>query len=108
MDAIQQIINQMINAAKAAAGTQWGSIKTPVVHELEILGQRVRQIAEGLHDHEITPEDAKDFFAVVRNHAVGNIALATTLVLSSAQKVVDAALQAAKTGINGVIGIAIV
>jgi hypothetical protein len=108
LDKIQQIINEMINAAAAAAGTQWSGIKTPVVHELEILGQRVAQIAEGLRDHEMTPEDAKDFFAVVRNHAVGNIALATTLVLSGAQKVVNAALQAAKTGINGVIGVAVV
>jgi hypothetical protein len=101
---IGQIVTKMLQAAATTAGGQWAGIRTPVTQEFEILAQRMKQIEEGLKSGEMTEDDAKDFFAVVRNHAVGNIAMATTLVRSAAQKIVDAALAAGKTAINKFIG----
>ena len=57
---------------------------------------------------DMTQDDAEDFFAAVRNHAVENIAMATTLVRSGAQKIVDVALAAAQTGINKLVGFVLV
>jgi hypothetical protein len=105
---VQQIITSMLQAATTTAAQQWGDIQTTVTQELEILAHRVSQIAEGLASGDMTQDDAEDFFAAVRNHAVENIAMATTLVRSGAQKIVDAAVAAAQTGINKLVGFALV
>ncbi len=68
------------------------------MQELEILAHRVAQIAEGLAAGDMTQDDAADFFAVVRNHAVEDIAMATALLRGAAQKIVDVPLAAAQTG----------
>jgi hypothetical protein len=107
-DEIQQILETMLQAATTTAAQQWGTIETTVTQELQILAHRVSQIAEGLAAGDMTQDDAGDFFAVVRNHAVEDIAMATTLVRSAAQQIVDAALAAAQTAINKLVGFTLV
>ncbi len=104
---IEQILTSMLQAASATAAQQWGDVKTTVTQELEILAHRIAQIAEGVAAGEMTKEDAADFFAVVRNHAVEDIAMATALVRGAAQKIINAALGAAQTAINKLVGFAL-
>jgi hypothetical protein len=104
---LSQILNNMLKAAASTAGQQWGAIKTATTNEFQVLGQRLKQISDGLRAGDMTEEDAADFFAVIRNNAVENLALITALVRAAAQKIVDAALDAAKTGINSYIGFAL-
>jgi hypothetical protein len=105
---IQQILESMLQAASTTAAQQWGDVKTSVTQELQILAQRISQIGEGLASGDMTQDDAEDFFAVVRNNAVENIAMATTLVRAGAQKIVDAALAAGQAAINKLVGFALV
>jgi hypothetical protein len=104
---VQTIVQEMITAAATTAGAQWGEIQPVVTREVEVLGRRIAQIAAGVAAGELTRDDARDFFEVIRNHAIANVAMMSALVRSAAQRIINAAMEAAKTGINRLIGFAI-
>jgi hypothetical protein len=104
---IEQILAACCRRRRRRRRSSWGLIKPTVTNELEILAHRVAQIAEGVAAGDLTQDDAADFFGVVRNHAVEDTAMMTALVRGAAQKIVDAALGAAQTAINKLVGFAL-
>jgi hypothetical protein len=94
-------------AATAAAG--WQDIRETAEHEFRVLARRIDEIAGAVEQGQITkPETAIRLFAMAKNHLVATLALLNTLVLMTAQKIVDAAVAAIRETVNSKIGFALI
>jgi hypothetical protein len=100
---LPDIVKTMLTAAETTAAGQWQTAKAAIITEVKVFAQRLEQIAGGFASQQLTLQDAKDFFAMATNNLVAMIAMATTLVWAAVQKIVNAALSAAKDAINAFV-----
>ena len=100
---LQDVLGIITREARTAAGNDWQSVGSAIVSEIRIFGQRLAQIEAGYAAGELTEEDAKDFFAIAHNNLIAMIAMSTTLVYAAVQRIINAALKAAKDAINSFV-----
>ena len=97
---LQDVLKGFLSTAQHEAGTGWANIKSAVQAETKVFGQRLVQIKNGYASGEFTKADAKDFFSMILNNMIATIAMVTTLVWATVQKIINAAIAAVKTLIN--------
>ena len=97
-----------LKAAEVAAGG-WQDIKETAEHEFRVLAKRIDDIADAIQQGQIKkPETAVRLFEMAKNHLIATLALLNTLVVMTAQKIVDAAVAAIREVVNAKIGFALI
>ena len=103
-----KVAEQILSGAVQTAGTAWSKISASATIELRGLAQRIVLIVKGLSDGEISKTMAQRHLQTARFHVVATLAMLTTLVEATVEKIVNGALAVVRDIINKAAGFALI
>lgn len=104
---VEAIGENLITEAIAVAQADWEKIKQVAVLEFRSLAQRIALIGEGYVAGELSKKMARRYMKTARFHVVAIMAMMTSLLEATVEKIVRKAIKAVKTIVNDYVGFAL-
>ncbi len=98
------LFGQMFGAARQEAGAGWTQISGVLKVELKTMSRQIKEIGKGVALGEISTDTAGMLMQMARNNLIMLLAMSTTMIQVTAEKIINAALAVVRGAVNGALG----